>query len=95
MAKWDAVFLKDAQERLAKQMDGYDLSLADVKDFVSCRIASPLALALSYCLTYDRAELTPRWKCARMKYVEFSTIEAPTDARPSPWDTRPSATCSP
>lgn len=52
MAKWDAVFLKDAQERLAKQMDGYDLSLTDVKDFVSCRIASPLALALSYWLTY-------------------------------------------
>lgn len=35
MAKWDAVFLQDAHERLKGKMEGYDLSLRDVKDFVS------------------------------------------------------------
>jgi len=35
MAKWDEVFLKDALKRLKDQMDGYDLGLRDVKDFVS------------------------------------------------------------
>jgi hypothetical protein len=35
MAKWDAVFLKDAHNRLKGKMEGYDLSLKDVKDFVS------------------------------------------------------------
>jgi len=39
MAKWDAIYLKHAHKRLRKQMDGYDLSLADVKDFV--RVTEP------------------------------------------------------
>ena len=35
MAKWDEVFLKDAHRRLKSQMDGYELGIRDVKDFVS------------------------------------------------------------
>lgn len=31
---WDAVFLKDALKRLQKDLDGYELALEDVKDFM-------------------------------------------------------------
>lgn len=40
LAKWDAVFLKDAQKRLQGMMKGYEFSLRDAKDFVSNRLFS-------------------------------------------------------
>lgn len=57
MAKWDAIFLKDAHERLADMMEGYNLSIKDVKDFVRC-----ISLIHSQTLA-DRF----RWRCARTK----------------------------
>lgn len=36
-AQWDAIFLKDARKRLQKSIEGYDLTLTDVKEMVRQR----------------------------------------------------------
>lgn len=35
LAQWEAVFLRKAKTRLQKQLDGYDLSFHDIRNFVS------------------------------------------------------------
>ena len=35
LAEWEAVFLAKAKDRLQRQLDGYDLSFHDVRNFVS------------------------------------------------------------
>jgi hypothetical protein len=34
MRKWDEVFLRDAQKRLDGMMEGFDVDIKDVKDFM-------------------------------------------------------------
>jgi hypothetical protein len=35
LREWEGIYLKDAHERLQKQMDGYELSIRDVANMVS------------------------------------------------------------
>ncbi len=35
LAKWDAIFLKDARKRIQGMIKGYEVSLTDAKDLVS------------------------------------------------------------
>lgn len=37
LAQWDGIFLKDARERLQGMIEGYELSVRDTKNMVSCR----------------------------------------------------------
>lgn len=69
MAKWDAVFLKDAHERISDMMDGYDVSLRDVKDFVSHLLRQTQASSAGPISPKAPQTLadTLRWRCARMK----------------------------
>ena len=39
--EWEGIYLKDARDRLQKQMDGYELSIRDVANMVCSDSSGP------------------------------------------------------
>ncbi|KAL7422599.1 hypothetical protein Q5752_003247 [Cryptotrichosporon argae] len=57
LAQWESVFLKDARKRLAKLVDGYDLTIQDTKDFMDLCAYETVALGYSaFCNLFTEKE---------------------------------------
>lgn len=50
LATWDFIYLKDARKRLQKMVKGYDITIQDARDMVSCAFRSRLTADAHVCV---------------------------------------------